>query len=108
MLTIETKLLKYLQRIPLVKEDWYLRKAFNDELAHEESGWVTKMKHLRDSYVMSNLISNIFKVLNDEIDKKKYKNKDEIFSKKVKNCCKNEKNNFFLHKQKNSLKRKDI
>ena len=57
---------------------------------------------------MSNLISNIFKVLNDEIDKKKYKNKDEIFSKKVKNCCKNEKNNFFLHKQKNSLKRKDI
>ena len=45
---------------------------------------------------MSNLISNIFKVLNDEIDKKKYKNKDEIFSKETRDCCKNEKNNFFL------------
>ena len=95
MLTIETKLLKYLQRIPLVKEDWYLRKAFNDELAHEESGWVTKMKHLRDSYVMSNLISNIFKVLNDEIDKKKYKNKGEIFSKKLRIVVKMKRITFF-------------
>ena len=44
---------------------------------------------------MSNLISNIFKVLNDEIDKKKYKNKDEIFSQETRDCCKNEKITFF-------------
>ena len=73
LLTIETKLFKYLQRIPLVKEDCYLPKAFNGKLAKKELGWVTKMRHLQDSYDMSNLISNIFKVLNDGIDKKKYK-----------------------------------
>ena len=28
-ITIETQLFKYLQRIPFVKEDCYLRKAFN-------------------------------------------------------------------------------
>ena len=91
LLTIETKLFKYLQRIPLKKEDCYLPKAFNGELANKELGWVTKMRHLQDFYNMSNLISNIFKVLNDEIDKKKYKNKDEIFSNETRDCCKKEK-----------------
>ena len=37
-ITIETQLFKYLQRIPFVKEDCYLRKAFNEELANKESG----------------------------------------------------------------------
>ena len=87
-ISIETQLLKYLQRIPFVKEDCNLRKALNEELANKESGWVTKMRHLLESYGKSNLILNIFKVLNDEIDK-------------------NEKNNFFSQ-QKNSLKRKGI
>ena len=63
---IETQLFKYLT---FVEEDWYLRKAFNEELANKESGWVTKMRHLLNSYGMSNLILNIFKVLKDEIDK---------------------------------------
>ena len=44
-ITIETQLFKYLQRIPFAKEDCYLRKAFNEELANKESGWVTKMRH---------------------------------------------------------------
>ena len=61
-----------------MKEDCYLRKAFNEELANKESGWVTKMRHLLDSYGMSNLIMNIFKVLNDEID-----NKHEVFQKQM-------------------------
>ena len=72
------------------------------------------MRHLLDSYGMSNLIWNIFKVLDGEIDKE-YKNKHTFFQIRVKDCCiqillytyKNEKNNFF-HKQENSLKRKDI
>ena len=53
-----------------MKEGCYLRKAFNEELTNKESGWVTKMRHLLDSYGISKLILNIFKVLNDEIDKK--------------------------------------
>ena len=79
---IETQLFKYLQRIPLLKEDCYLGKAFNEELANKESGWMTKMRHLLDSCGMSNLILNIFKVLNGEIDKKEYKNKHKFFPKK--------------------------
>ena len=86
-----------------MKEDCYLRKAFKEELANKESGWVAKMRHLLDSYSMSNLILNIFKVLNGEIDKKEYKNKHRFFQKRAKDCCiqtllytfKNEKNNIF-------------
>ena len=102
-ITIETQLFKYLQRIRFVKEDCYLRKAFKEELANKESGWVAKMRHLLDSYSMSNLILNIFKMLNGEIDKKEYKNKHRFFQKRAKDCCiqtllytfKNEKNNIF-------------
>ena len=98
-----------------MKEDCDLRKTFNEELANKKSGWVTKMRHLLDCYGMSNLILNIFKVLNGEIDKKEYKNKDRFFQKRAKDCCiqillytyKNKKNNFF-HKRKNSLKREVI
>ena len=83
-ISTETQLFKYLQRILFVKEDCYLRKAFNEELANKESGWVTKMRHLMYSYGMSNLILNIFKALNDEIDKKEYKNKHKFFQKRAK------------------------
>ena len=100
--------------MPFVKDDCYLRKAFNEKLANKQSGWVTKMRHQLDSYGMSYLILNIYKVLNDEIDRKEYKNKHKFFQKRAKDCCiqtllytyKNEMNNFF-HKQKNSLKRKE-
>ena len=76
---------------------------------------MTKMRHLLDSYSMYNLILNIFKVLNGELDKKGYQNKHKFFQKRAKNCSiqtllytyKNVKINFF-HKQKNFLKRKDI
>ena len=55
-----------------------------------------------DSYSMYNLILNIFKVLNGELDKG-YQNKHKFFQKRAKNCSiqtllytyKNEKNNFF-------------
>ena len=61
------------------------------------------MRHLLDSYGMSNLILNIFKALNDEMDNKEYKNKPKFFQKGAKDCSiqtllytyKNEKNNFF-------------
>ena len=64
---------------------------------------MTKMRHLLDPYGMSNLILNIFKVLNGEIDKKEYKNKHKFFQKRAKDfriqtllyTYKNENNNFF-------------
>ena len=55
-------------------EDHYLRIDFNEELANKESGWVTIMRQLLDSYSMSNLFLNTFMLLKDEIDKEKYKN----------------------------------
>ena len=102
-INIETRLFKYVKRIPFVKEDCYLRKAFNEELANKESGWVTKMRHLLDSYGMSNLILNILKVLNGKIHKKGRKNKHKFFQKRDKDCSiqtllytyKNQNKNFF-------------
>ena len=73
-ISIETQLFKYLQRVPFMEEDHHLHEAFNEEQkANKESGRVIKMKLLLDSYGMSNIILNIFKVLKDEIDEKKYK-----------------------------------
>ena len=69
--------------MPFVKEDFYLRKAFNEELPWQGN----KMRHLLDSYGMSNLMLNIFKVLNGEIDKKENKNKHKFFQKRAKDCC---------------------
>ena len=42
-MTVETQLFKYLQRTPFEKEDCYLRKALNEELANKETGWMTKI-----------------------------------------------------------------
>ena len=62
-----------------VKEDCKLRKAFNEEVANKESGWLTKMRHR-----ISNLILNTLKVLRDEIDKKE-KNKYKFFQIELRN-----------------------
>ena len=101
-----------------MKEDCYLRKDVKEELANKESGWVTKMRSLLDTYGMSNLILNMLKVLNGEIDKKKYKKKKITisFSKKQLRTVASKlsftlirmKRTTFFHKQKKSLKRKDI
>ena len=61
------------------------------------------MRHLLDSYVISNLMLSIFKVVNDVIVKKEYKNKHKFFEKRAEDCSiqtllctyKNEKNKFF-------------
>ena len=102
-----------------MKEDCYLRKDVKEELANNESGWVKKMRNLLDSYGMSNLILNMLKVLNGEIDKREYKKKKKItisFSKKQLRTVASKlsftlikmKRTTFFHKQKKSLKRKDI
>ena len=88
-----------------VKEDCKLRKAFNEEVANKELGWLTKMRHFLESYRISNLILNTLKVLRDEIDKKE-KNKYKFFQKELRNdiskhsnTYKNEKNITSYHKQ---------
>ena len=57
---------------------------YRENFSNKESGWVTKMRHLLAPCVMPNLILNIFKVLNTEIDKKEYKNKHKFFQKRAK------------------------
>ena len=103
-----------------MKEDCYLRKDVKEDLANKESGWVTKMRSLLDSYGMSSLILNMLKVLNGEIDKREYKKKKKkitiSFSKKQLRTVASKlsftlikmKRTTFFHKQKKSLKRKDI
>ena len=98
-----------------MKEDCFLRKAFNEGLANQESRWVTKMRHLVGYWGMSNLIFNIFKVLNDKIDQKEYKSKQIFFQKRAMRTVKSKpsftlikKKIILFHKQKNFLKRKDI
>ena len=45
---------------------------------------MAKMMHLLNSCSMPNLILNIFKVLQDEIDKKGYKNTFKLFQNRAK------------------------
>ena len=47
----ETQLFKYLQKIPCVKGDFFLSKAFNEEPANKEWRWVKEVRHQLDSYV---------------------------------------------------------
>ena len=114
-ITIETQLFKYLQRIPFVKEDCCLRKAFNEELANKESGWVIKVRHLLGSYGMSNsswiysrcwMVKYIRRNIKTTISFSKNELRT-VASKPSFTLIKMKRTTFF-HKQKNSLKRKDI
>ena len=77
-----------------MKEDSYLRKAFNEELANKESGWVTKMRQLLDSYSMSNLILDICKMSKCNCCIQNlvytYKNENNIFLSQTKELFKKE------------------
>ena len=62
---------KYLQRKTFVNENCNLGKAFNKEVVpNKKSGWSIKMRHILDSYGMTNFILNTFKELKDKLDKK--------------------------------------
>ena len=60
---------KYLQRLPLLEENTYLRKAINEEIKIKNSGWIANLKYLLDLYGLSNLMINIFKVVGGEESK---------------------------------------
>ena len=74
---------KYLQRLPFLKKNIYLGKAINEEVKITNSGWIANLKYIIDSYGSSNLMINIFEVLEGDISKKNYKNKT-YFKKELK------------------------
>ena len=77
---IETQIFKYLQRLPFLEEDTFLRKAINEEIKIN-SGRIANLKYILDSYGLFNLMINIFKVVERDLSKKDYKNK-QFLSKK--------------------------
>ena len=87
-INIETQMFKYLQRKPFANENCNLGKAFNKEVVpNKKSGWSIKMRHILDSYGMTNFILNTFKELKDKLDKKT-KNKCSFSPKIAEDCCK--------------------
>ena len=69
-INIETQMFKYLQRKPFMKENCSLGKAFHEEVPNKEPSWLRKMRHILDSYGMSNFILNTFKELKDKLNQK--------------------------------------
>ena len=72
---------KYLQRLPFLEENTYLRKAINEEIKITNSWWIANLKYILDSYRLFNLMINIFKVVEGDISNKDYK-KTKFLSKK--------------------------
>ena len=82
---IQKQMFKYLQRFPFVDKDRYLYKAFEED-SLDKNGWVKNIKNTLDSYGQSNLIKNIFKVIQGEISEKDYKPKHNFFLKRATDC----------------------
>ena len=79
---IQTKMFKYLQRLPFIETNRFLFKAFmEDEL--DKKGWVQNMKNILDMMGLSNLMKNIFEVINGVIPKEQYKTKHNFFKKRA-------------------------
>ena len=79
---IETKMFKYLQRMPFIEKNRFLYKAFKEDES-ERVGWVGKMKTILDGLGLSNLMINIFKTINGDIPKEEYQNKQNLFKKRA-------------------------
>ena len=77
---------KYLQRLPFLEENSYLRKVINEEIKITNSGWIDNLKYILDSYGLSKLMTNIFKIVEGDIRKKDYENKHNFFQKRAKDC----------------------
>ena len=71
---IETQMFKYSERFRFLEENTYLRKVIN-----EDSGRIANLKYILYSYGLSNLMINIFKIVEGDISKKNYKNKHKYF-----------------------------
>ena len=58
---------KYLQCLPFLEENTYLLKAINEEIKIIDSGLIANLKYILDLYELSNLMINIFKVIEGDI-----------------------------------------
>ena len=83
---IETQTFKYLESLLFLGEKTYLRKAINEEIKIANSWLIANLKYILDSYWLSNLMINIFKVAEGDISKKDYKSKHNFFQKRAKDC----------------------
>ena len=83
---IETQMFKYLQRFPFFRENTYLCKVINEEIKITNSRRIAYLKYILDSYGLSNLMINIFKVIEGDISNKDYKNRHNFFQKRAKDC----------------------
>ena len=96
---IETQMFKYLQCLLFLEENTYLRKAINEEIKITNLERITNLKYISDSYGLSNLMINIFKVVEGDISKKDCKNKQNFFQTRDKDSFTQE--NFFTYASKN-------
>ena len=78
---IETKMFKYLQRMPFIEKHRFLYKAFKEDES-EKIGWVRNMKSVLDNLGLSNLMLNIFKTIDGVIPQEEYENKENFFKKR--------------------------
>ena len=75
---------KYLQRFAFIEKERYVSKAFQEE-NQAIAGWVKYMK-TKLELGLGNLMGNIYKVINGEISKGKYRSKDKFFQKRATDC----------------------
>ena len=99
---------KYLQRFPFAKKNRFFYQAF-EEVILEPNGLVRNLKNIVGLHGQSDLIKNIFGVIDGEIPKTEYKTKNQFLQKWATECYKqryfynyicSEKNKSFITKLK--------
>ena len=99
---------KYLQRFPFAEKNRFFYQAF-EEVILEPNGLVRNLKNIVGLHGQSDLIKNIFGVIDGEIPKTEYKTKNQFLQKWATDCYKqrffynyicSEKNKSFITKLK--------
>ena len=76
--------MKY-KRFAFIEKERYVSKAFQEE-NQAIDGWVKYMETKLELLVLGNLMGNIYKVINGEISKEKYRSKHKFFQKRATDC----------------------
>ena len=84
-INIEIQMFKYLQRFAFIEKERYVSKAFQEE-NQTIDGWVKYIKTKLELLGLCNLMGNIYKVINGEISKEKYRSKHKFFQKRATDC----------------------
>ena len=78
---------KYLQTFPFVEKNRFFYQAF-EEVILEPNGLVRNLKNIVGLHGQSDLIKNIFGVIDGEIPKTEYKTKNQFLQKWTTDCYK--------------------